>query len=270
VELLTKLLAYNPDDRLSARQALRHIYFKELREKDKLQQAFHNANCSHSVRPSPRVLPHENAKQQDTFKVSVSERVPATNQVQSNSSSPQSMASVMQLPAANYASSTSKSAKEDERDVFREGNSTPVSNFADTHSPGTYLSVGSAISNYVAPKMGPTHRENPPEMEAGMEFGHALPPIKSNSYNISMLSPKLPGANTNFKSSQRLQTPKAHSQKSTKSMKGTKSHRALPELSPKSAVSAYKPGEPPPYKKRANNSKYLSPYSQRYKSSHLS
>lgn len=47
----------------------------------------------------------------------------------------------------------------------------------------------------------------------------------------------------------------AHSMKS-RSMKGTKSHRTLPELSPKSNVGLYKPGEPPPYKKRANNTKY--------------
>lgn len=32
VELITKLLAYNPDDRLSARQALRHPYFKDIRD----------------------------------------------------------------------------------------------------------------------------------------------------------------------------------------------------------------------------------------------
>jgi len=36
-------------------------------------------------------------------------------------------------------------------------------------------------------------------------------------------------------------------------MRGAKSHRTLPELSPKSTLSACKPGEPPPYKKRANN-----------------
>lgn len=40
-----------------------------------------------------------------------------------------------------------------------------------------------------------------------------------------------------------------------KLMKGTKSHRTLPELSPKSTIGPYKLGEPPPYKKRANNSK---------------
>lgn len=48
----------------------------------------------------------------------------------------------------------------------------------------------------------------------------------------------------------------AHSIK-TRSMKGTKSHRTLPELSPKNNVGLYKPGEPPPYKKRANNTKYV-------------
>jgi len=63
------------------------------------------------------VLPNDNAKQRETaFKVSINERAPATtNQVQSNGSSPQSMASAVQLPAAagaNYGSSTSKSAKE--------------------------------------------------------------------------------------------------------------------------------------------------------------
>ena len=35
LDLLTKLLTYNPDDRPSARQALRHPYFKEIRELDK-------------------------------------------------------------------------------------------------------------------------------------------------------------------------------------------------------------------------------------------
>mmetsp|Transcript_20186 Transcript_20186/g.47814 ORF Transcript_20186/g.47814 Transcript_20186/m.47814 type:complete len:573 (+) Transcript_20186:182-1900(+) len=34
-DLILKLLAYNPEDRLSARQALRHTYVKELREMDK-------------------------------------------------------------------------------------------------------------------------------------------------------------------------------------------------------------------------------------------
>lgn len=30
-DLITKLLAYNPDERLSARQALRHTFFRDLR-----------------------------------------------------------------------------------------------------------------------------------------------------------------------------------------------------------------------------------------------
>ena len=38
-DIVCKLLAYDPEERLSARQALRHPYFKELRDKDKQQQA---------------------------------------------------------------------------------------------------------------------------------------------------------------------------------------------------------------------------------------
>lgn len=39
VDLICKLLAYNPDERLSARQALRHPYFRDLREAEKRQKA---------------------------------------------------------------------------------------------------------------------------------------------------------------------------------------------------------------------------------------
>jgi serine/threonine protein kinase len=36
LNLIEQLLAYNPDERLSARQALKHPYFKELREAEKV------------------------------------------------------------------------------------------------------------------------------------------------------------------------------------------------------------------------------------------
>ena len=42
IDLINKLLAYNPDDRLSARQALRHPYFREIREMEKRQYALMN------------------------------------------------------------------------------------------------------------------------------------------------------------------------------------------------------------------------------------
>ena len=38
LDLIHRLLAYNPDDRLSARQALRHPYFRELRDAEKRQR----------------------------------------------------------------------------------------------------------------------------------------------------------------------------------------------------------------------------------------
>lgn len=39
LDLMQKLLAYNPEDRISAKQALRHGYFKEIRELDKKLRA---------------------------------------------------------------------------------------------------------------------------------------------------------------------------------------------------------------------------------------
>lgn len=34
-DVITKLLVYNADNRMSAGQALKHVYFKDLREQDK-------------------------------------------------------------------------------------------------------------------------------------------------------------------------------------------------------------------------------------------
>ena len=52
IELITKLLAYNPEDRLSARQALRHPYFGEIRESEKRHQssASHGGSLSSTRR----------------------------------------------------------------------------------------------------------------------------------------------------------------------------------------------------------------------------
>ncbi|KAH9546127.1 hypothetical protein CY35_12G079500 [Sphagnum magellanicum] len=212
VELLNKLLAYNPDDRLSARQALRHGYFKDLRDKEKLQQAFVSANRSHGVRPSPGIIA-------DSMKMMSSshEKAAFTNQ-QSNGSSPQSMASFSHLPTINNNNNSSKFAKEqDEREAGgRDANSTPLSNFADVESTATLTSVGSAVSMHVAAHeattttTGPTQRDNNNNNEEA-EHAHALPPIK-NSYNLlSMLSPKVHAGGSNFRNnSQRLHTPKDH------------------------------------------------------------
>ena len=38
IDLIQKLLTYNPDNRITASQALKHSWFKELREQEKLLQ----------------------------------------------------------------------------------------------------------------------------------------------------------------------------------------------------------------------------------------
>ena len=47
-DVITKLLIYNADNRMSAGQALKHAYFKELREQDK---SFQEA-APHAQQPS--------------------------------------------------------------------------------------------------------------------------------------------------------------------------------------------------------------------------
>jgi len=48
IDLIQKLLAYNPDERLSARQGLRHPWFRDLREAEKRGQA-----TAKTVSPAP-------------------------------------------------------------------------------------------------------------------------------------------------------------------------------------------------------------------------
>ncbi|XP_060583138.1 MAPK/MAK/MRK overlapping kinase-like isoform X2 [Ruditapes philippinarum] len=44
IDLINKLCTYDPDERMTAKQALRHSYFKELRDTDKRQLALKKAN----------------------------------------------------------------------------------------------------------------------------------------------------------------------------------------------------------------------------------
>merc|ERR1712196_586012 len=47
IDVIVKLLAYDPDDRLSARQAVKHPYFKDLREQEKrAAAAAHHSHAS--------------------------------------------------------------------------------------------------------------------------------------------------------------------------------------------------------------------------------
>ncbi len=47
-DLITKMLIYNPDNRITASQTLKHAWFKELREQDRQSRATHGIS---TVRP---------------------------------------------------------------------------------------------------------------------------------------------------------------------------------------------------------------------------
>jgi renal tumor antigen len=53
LELLGKMLTYNPDDRIAARAALSHPYFRELREQERLQRHGVAPTKAPSAQPSP-------------------------------------------------------------------------------------------------------------------------------------------------------------------------------------------------------------------------
>ena len=53
IDLISKLLIYNHNHRLSAGQALKHPYFKELREQDRLIQESHLQGGISSAAPTP-------------------------------------------------------------------------------------------------------------------------------------------------------------------------------------------------------------------------
>lgn len=52
-EIITKLLTYNHNHRMTASQALKHPYFKELRESDKFYQEGLLGSGMNSVAPTP-------------------------------------------------------------------------------------------------------------------------------------------------------------------------------------------------------------------------
>ena len=52
-EIISKLLIYNHNHRLSASQALKHPYFKELRESDRYLQEGSLSTGINSIAPTP-------------------------------------------------------------------------------------------------------------------------------------------------------------------------------------------------------------------------
>merc|ERR1719217_1221873 len=65
VDLIVKLLAYNPEDRLSARQGLRHPWFRDLREAEK-KQATAKTMSPAPLSPAPSQSSVVTAKSSDT------------------------------------------------------------------------------------------------------------------------------------------------------------------------------------------------------------
>merc|ERR1712139_245370 len=65
-DLIQKLLAYNPDDRLSARQGLRHPWFRELREAEKRGQTTAKTMSPAPLSPAPSQSSVVTAKSNET------------------------------------------------------------------------------------------------------------------------------------------------------------------------------------------------------------
>jgi hypothetical protein len=93
---MTKLIAYNPDDRVSARQALRHTYFRELRQAEKKA-----ASQAHAL-----ALASQNSSSQNTPRLDT--KVGADSDSDMGKSARSSHADEHDAPAA--AKATSKAA----------------------------------------------------------------------------------------------------------------------------------------------------------------
>jgi renal tumor antigen len=66
IDLIQKLLAYNPDERLSARQGLRHPWFRDLREAEKRGQATAKTMSPAPLSPAPSQSSVVTAKSNET------------------------------------------------------------------------------------------------------------------------------------------------------------------------------------------------------------
>ena len=69
LELITRMLAYNPDDRIAARAALLHPYFRDIREMERIQH--------HGVAPVKEPYPQGNGPKEDGEISPTFEKLPA-------------------------------------------------------------------------------------------------------------------------------------------------------------------------------------------------
>ncbi|XP_022090583.1 MAPK/MAK/MRK overlapping kinase-like isoform X2 [Acanthaster planci] len=84
IELMFQLCTYDPDERISAKQALRHPYFKDLREADKRkhQQATSKKAEEESGKMSPNSMEETHAKTTNNNHIITTKEVDATYQPQ--------------------------------------------------------------------------------------------------------------------------------------------------------------------------------------------
>eukprot|EP00965_Chrysotila_dentata_P199396 6179356-Pleurochrysis_carterae.AAC.5 len=79
VDLITRLLAYDPEERISARQAVKHAYFREFREAEKRQQQACMSTSSSLVGDESDALPSAAKRRTDKGENSMLPSIPRAN-----------------------------------------------------------------------------------------------------------------------------------------------------------------------------------------------
>ncbi|KAG0576676.1 hypothetical protein KC19_5G098500 [Ceratodon purpureus] len=262
IELVNKLLAYDPDERLSARQALTHLYFKDLRDKDHLQEALHDAShtlVTHNVwnsssKPNLAHLNAMNAKKHENplnFTKSIStnsKKTMVTNMkyaINPNATcSLDFMSRISQIPEC----ANNSKDEEEENGVNKDHSGFAGSPKAEREA---LLAGQHGHKNVDVTPAVPKHGDTSTKV-IGAKFPSILPPIRNGRNNSTRLYQD--PANVASKT-QRLQNPKII-KGGAKILKPTKPSRSVAaEIVRKSNIGPNKAAEFSQPKKRVINSK---------------